>query len=108
MRKNISILLFLFIAFKLSAEQFPQKPDVLPENQFFAFFAKAYQAHPSIPKGILEAVAYTNSRFHHITHNVNDEESCIGLPKSYGVMGLIADGKNYFQNNLSIISIFSG
>ncbi|HEY4800305.1 MAG TPA: CUB domain-containing protein, partial [Bacteroidia bacterium] len=70
--------------------------------------AEAYQLHPSIPRGILEAVAFTNSRFHHITHNVGEEESCMGLPKAYGVMGLVADGKNYFQNNLAVVAKLSG
>ncbi|MBI3502110.1 MAG: N-acetylmuramoyl-L-alanine amidase [Bacteroidetes bacterium] len=79
----------------------------MPENNYKNFFDKAYQLHPSIPKGILEAVAFTNSRFHHITHNAGSPESCMGLPEYYGVMGLVQDGKNYFQNNLTVVSNLS-
>lgn len=73
-----------------------------------SYFDKAYKLCPNVPTGILEAVAFTNSRFFQITHNINDAESCIGLPKYYGVMGLVQDGKNYFRNNLIKISELSG
>jgi len=108
MKKITAIFLLVLMFFHANAGQTPQKSDVLPENNFSSFFEKAYQQHPSIPKGILEAVAYTNSRFYHITHNANDAESCMGLPKYYGVMGLVADGKNYFRNNLVFVSQLSG
>ena len=108
MKKITPLFLFACIISHAQAGQTSQKADALPENNFSSFFEKAYQQHPSIPKGILEAVAYTNSRFHQITHNAGDEESCMGLPKYYGVMGLVADGKNYFQNNLTVVSNFSG
>ncbi|MFN0201698.1 MAG: CUB domain-containing protein, partial [Bacteroidia bacterium] len=32
----------------------------------------------------------------------------VDLPKYYGVMGLVEDGKGYFQNNLHTVSEFSG
>lgn len=72
------------------------------------FFEKAYLKYPSIPRGILEAISFTNSRFFHISHNQGDDESCIGLPKYYGTMGLVQDGKNYFRNNLIKVSELSG
>lgn len=78
----------------------------LPENPFAEFFEKAYQLHPSIPQGVLEAVAFTNTRFSHLTDG--QPASCTGIPRTYGVMGLTADGKNYFRNNLSLISHLSG
>ncbi|MEI8137844.1 MAG: N-acetylmuramoyl-L-alanine amidase, partial [Bacteroidota bacterium] len=34
--------------------------------------------------------------------------SCIGYPRTYGVMGLVLDGKNYFRNNLSRVAQLSG
>ncbi|MEO8760675.1 MAG: hypothetical protein ABI448_07285, partial [Bacteroidia bacterium] len=76
------------------------------KNQYQSFFNQAYIENPSIPKGILEAVAFTQSRFNHITPS--EHGSCIGLPQAYGVMGLIADGKNYFRNNLGLVSQISG
>lgn len=76
------------------------------KNPYQSFFNEAYIQNPSIPKGVLEAVAYTQSRFNHI--EPSEHGSCIGLPQAYGVMGLIADGKNYFRNNLSLVSQLSG
>ncbi|HTA63056.1 MAG TPA: N-acetylmuramoyl-L-alanine amidase, partial [Bacteroidia bacterium] len=76
------------------------------KNQYQSFFNQAYIENPSIPKGVLEAVAYTQSRFNHIVPA--GEGSCMGLPQAYGVMGLIADGKNYFRNNLITVSQLSG
>ena len=107
MKKNYIVLFFCISGLLVKAGQTTAQQDLLPENNFSSFFEKAYQQHPSIPKGVLEAVAYTNSRFHHLTHNTNDEESCMGLPKYYGVMGLVKDGKNYFQNNLTVVANLS-
>ncbi len=76
------------------------------KNQYQSFFNQAYIQNPSIPKGVLEAVAYTQSRFNNI--QPTGYGSCIGLPQAYGVMGLIADGKNYFRNNLVLVSQLSG
>ncbi len=80
--------------------------ELLIENPFSRSFKKAYSLYPSVPKGILEAVSFTQTRFQHLTNNA--EPSCIGYPATYGVMGLVLDGKNYFRNNLSRISQLSG
>ncbi|MBL7883144.1 MAG: N-acetylmuramoyl-L-alanine amidase [Bacteroidia bacterium] len=77
-------------------------------NPFTTYFEVAYANQPSVPKGILEAVAFCNTRFSHITHQTHDEASCTGIPDAYGVMGLTLDGKNYFSNNLQIIATLSG
>ncbi len=97
--KKIYILLFLLGSFGIKAHE------LIVANPYSAQFKKAYALYPSIPKGLLESVAFTQSRF---THLDSQEQSCIGLPKAYGVMGLIADGKNYFRNNLTKISQLSG
>ena len=68
-------------------------------------FSEAYSQFPNIPRGLLEAVAFTNTRIKHIR---NTAESCVGLPKVYGVMGLTLDGKGYFKNNLNYVSELSG
>ena len=107
MKKLYSLFFFLAAWMFVQAGQNVPQRDALPENNFSAYFEKAYSEHPSIPKGILEAVAYTNSHFHHIEHNPGDAESCMGLPKYYGVMGLVADGKNYFQTNLHTVATLS-
>lgn len=76
-------------------------------NPYQASFQKAYALHPEIPKGMLEAVAFCNTRFVHITHASAAPESCAGIPNAYGVMGLTLDGKGYFSNNLMTVSQLS-
>jgi|GEM_PF-1787810 len=70
------------------------------------FFKEAYQAFPSIPKGILEGVAHTNTSIWHVPENI--QPSCSGLPPSHGVMGLMANGKGAFRENLPFISSLTG
>lgn len=96
------ILLFAFtITFFTSFSN-----ELVIDNPYTAQFKKAYSLFPSVPKGILEAVSYTQTRFNHLQDN--NEPSCIGIPRAYGVMGLIADGKNYFRNNLGLVANLSG
>lgn len=104
--KNFTLIFFcsLVALFAKASQTFVQR-DALPANPFQQFFEKAYQEHPSIPKGILEAVAFTNTHFSHIT--ANEPESCTGMPRAYGVMGLVLDGKNYFQTNLHTVASLS-
>ncbi len=69
------------------------------------YFNEAYQLHPHIPKGVLEAVAWNNTRMSHLDEN--EPESCSGIPRVYGVMGLTAYGKGFFKNNLTMVSELS-
>ncbi len=99
MRKIFTVLIsFTFLISNAS--------ELLIENLFSRSFKKAYSLYPSVPKGILEAVSFTQTRFQHLTNNA--EPSCIGYPAAYGVMGLVLDGKNYFRNNMSVVSQLSG
>jgi len=75
-------------------------------NTYDAEFSEAYFGHPEIPKGVLEAVAYNRTNLRHLDET--ELESCIGLPKSFGVFGLIEDGKGYFSNTLSLVAELSG
>ncbi len=94
----------MVVAFLFSSLQQP----AFAQQDYGSFFNKAYQQFPDLPKGTLEAVAYSNTRMHHITHHAGSPESCTGMPKAYGVMGLVLDGKNYFRNNLVLVSNLSG
>jgi hypothetical protein len=77
-------------------------------NPYIAQFKAVYNNYnATIPKGILEAIAYTQTNFTHITHVSAASESCIGYPNAYGVMGLTANGQGYFRNNLSLIAALS-
>lgn len=75
------------------------------ENRYQMYFNQAYEQYPNIPTGMLEAVAFTNTRFDNIDES--QAESCTGMPKAWGVMGLILDGKDYFRNNLVYVSSLS-
>ena len=71
-------------------------------NPYQNSFQKAYDLYPNIPKGILEAVAYSNTHFQHI--NPTDEAaSCLGLPAYHGVMGLVQDPSLFFRDNLALV-----
>lgn len=68
-------------------------------------FDAAYMQYPEIPQGLLEAVAWTNTRMRHLE---NTNASCIGIPQPYGVMGLHDHGQNYFIENGKKVAKLSG
>ena len=102
MNKNLLLILTSFFFYFGSFSQ--EEPQI--SNPYRAEFEAAYLANPTVPKGILEAVAYTNTHLKHLT--AEGHESCSGIPHAYGVMGLTLDGKHYFRNNLVFISNLSG
>ena len=106
MMKKILLLLFLLpLAF---FSQLMHTFSLVAKADYSEYFDNAYQQFPDIPRGILEAVAYGNTHMYHVTHEPGQEESCMGLPLAYGVMGLTLDGKGYFNNNLVYVSNLSG
>ncbi|MFT5820880.1 MAG: hypothetical protein ACI8ZM_002128 [Crocinitomix sp.] len=96
--KSIYALLFIL----LGLNSFGQVID--PEG-YASEFESAYASYPTIPKGLLEGVAFAQTRMRHIEGN---NEGCSGIPQVKGVMGLTEDGKGYFNNNLRYISGLSG
>jgi hypothetical protein len=68
-------------------------------------FADAYVSCPSLPKGILEAVAFCNTRMNGLPNNA---ESCSGMPIPFGIMGLFDDGNGYFNENAKMVAKKSG
>ena len=68
-------------------------------------FQQAYNTYSYIPEGLLEAVAWTNTRMVHLSAN---EEGCSGIPQAYGIMGLQDDGKGYFNETGAIVAQISG
>ncbi|CAN5126719.1 hypothetical protein BH09BAC5_BH09BAC5_23080 [soil metagenome] len=103
MKKSILLNFCFFISmFAFS------RADVQVTNSYSSYFKEAYQMNPEVPRGVLEAVSFSNTHFNQVIHVEGEEGSCIGLPEYYGVMGLVKDGKNYFRNNLILISRLSG
>jgi hypothetical protein len=94
----ITSFLFFPLLFFLHAQQ------SYPYQQYFN---RAYQMHNTIPRGMLEAVAWNNTRIRHIT-DTDEPEGCTGMPLAKGVMGLIDNGKGYFRNTLDRVSQLSG
>ncbi len=66
----------------------------------------AYATYPSVPKGVLEGWSFTMTHFAHLDESIPG--SCIGIPRTYGVMGLTEDGQGYFNNNLVDVANLSG
>ncbi len=97
--------LLLATAFFISAFVLNASANPIP-NPFQAEFNAAYAEYPNIPRGVLEAVSFTNTRFSHLT--IQEEYSCTGMPQALSVMGLMEDGQNWFRNNLQTVSMYSG
>ena len=74
--------------------------------QYEQEFLKAYNNKPYIPKGLLEAVAYTNTHIQNISSDY--QPSCTGMPLPYGVMGVFDNGADYFRLNGVKIAELSG
>ena len=96
MRKPVLLLLFCVLtgtAFAGGAAGISDEP------AYASYFEEAYALYPDLPRGILEAVAWTNTRMRHV-QPAQESPSCMGLPAYYGVMGMVADGKGHFRENL--------
>lgn len=94
--------LFLLFSVKISANS----TENAPVNPYQSYFNEAYTLYPELPRGVLEAVAFTNTRFTNLSGD--EDESCVGMPHAYGVMGLMADSTGWFRNTLANISGISG
>ncbi len=70
-------------------------------------FNAAYEACPDIPRGLLEAVSFTNTHCYHLTDANYFNDGSDAKPRAYGLMGLVKDGKNYFCENLHLVSELS-
>ncbi|MES2394941.1 MAG: N-acetylmuramoyl-L-alanine amidase [Bacteroidota bacterium] len=108
MKKSLLVIAFAFLLSTCYCFGQSNYADIVVLNNYTQSFNKAYQNHPEIPKGILEAVAFCNTHFEHIQHASLQSESCSGIPNTYGVMGLTLDGQDYFRNNLVFVSNLSG
>lgn len=68
----------------------------------------AYEACPDVPQGWLEAISFTNTQCHHLTDDNYSHNDANAMPRAYGLMGLVKDGKDYFRENLSLVAELSG
>lgn len=100
MKKFLLSILFFCFCLVVSAQL------IAVENSYQTSFNQAYTLYPDIPKGSLEAISYQQTRMSHLTENL--AHSCTGMPQYLGVMGLIEDGKGYFNENFKMIAQYSG
>ena len=77
-------------------------------ERFASAFGRAYEACPEVPRGVLEAVSFTNTQCHHLTDADYRHDGPEAMPRAYGLMGLVRDGKGYFRENLHLIAQLSG
>lgn len=79
---------------------------VVAQNlQFKNLCSQVYSAYPQMPKGVLEAVAFTQTRIQYL--DGSEQVSCLGLPQAHGYLGLFEDGKNYFKANMLQVASLS-
>ena len=71
-------------------------------------FDAAYEACPDIPRGLLEAVSFTNTHCFHLTDANYFHDGPDVMPRAYGLMGLVKEGKGYFRENLHLVAELSG
>ncbi len=98
--KKLLLIISIICSAALNGQMLPV------ENSYQSSFTEAYQLYPNIPAGLLEAISYNQTRMTHLTESM--DSSCTGMPQYLGVMGLIENGKGYFNENLKFISIVSG
>ena len=96
MAKRILLLQLLL----LSSFSMAQPGELIP------IFQQTYSAYPAVPRGVLEAVSYTQTRMTYLDASI--QESCTGLPRARGYMGMIPDGEQYFNDNLQLVAALSG
>lgn len=73
-------------------------------------FQLAEKQCPSVPTGMLEAISFTNTQCHHLTdadYTVPADDPT-AMPRAYGMMGLVRDGKGCFRENLKTVAALSG
>ena len=69
-------------------------------------FQSYYQSFPSIPKGFIDAYAFTRTRLQPI--DKHELSSCVHMPQAFGVFGLFDKGQDYFKENAKTVSQLSG
>lgn len=99
--------LFVFFALLLLLPLFGLAQNAELQN-YKSAFETAYEACPDIPRGLLEAISFTNTHCNHLTDDNYFNDGPDAMPRAYGLMGLVKDGKNYFRENLHLVSELSG
>ena len=100
-RRLFLLLAFLLLVFMATAQN-------SVKEEYEEAFVEAYEACPDVPQGWLEAISFTNTQCHHLTDDNYSHDDANAMPRAYGLMGLVKDGKGYFRENLSLVAELSG
>ena len=68
------------------------------------WFDKAYAEYPTIPRGVLEAVAFQYTRFDPNVRMDTVEMDPSEIPRTYSIMGLTLHGKGVFRENARLLA----
>ncbi|MBM3164536.1 MAG: N-acetylmuramoyl-L-alanine amidase [Bacteroidetes bacterium] len=69
-------------------------------------FTSLYLQYPFVPKGFVEAYAFTHTRMQALAKD--EPSSCSNIPQAFGILGLFDVGNHYFIENAKKISQLSG
>lgn len=101
MRRFLPLIALLAIIAMVPAQN-------IDDERFASAFNAAYEACPNVPRGVLEAVSFINTQCHHLTDADYHHDGPDAMPRAYGLMGLVKDGKGYFRENLHTVAQLSG
>lgn len=112
-RISVFLLLALLIGPRLQAQLAGLPPEVLAQmnqdyNRLKPAFEAAYNQCPTIPRGMLESVAFNYTRFSKMEWDDTLDLDPNTIPRTYSVMGLTLSGKGFFRENLRLVSELSG
>ena len=83
----------LLITFLLSLSTFVKAQNQVIQN-YKHTFQTAYQACPDIPRGLLEAISFTNTHCNHLTDDNYFHDGPDAMPRAYGLaLALTDEGK---------------
>ena len=73
-------------------------------QQVSPWFEDAYREYPSLPRGVLEAVAFQYTRFDPNVRMDTVETDPSEIPRTYSIMGLTLHGKGVFRENARLLA----
>ena len=73
-------------------------------QQVSHWFDDAYRKYPSLPRGVLEAVAFQYTRFDPNVRMDTVEIDPSEIPRTYSIMGLTLHGKGVFRENARLLA----
>ena len=68
------------------------------------WFEEAYRDYPTLPRGVLEAVAFQYTRFDPNVRMDTAEVDPSEIPRTYSIMGLTLHGKGFFRENARLLA----